>query len=255
MNVTVLGGTGLIGRRIVARFQEAGDEVFVASPSRGVDAVSGEGLAAAVAGADVVVDVTNPPSFDEEVLRTFFETVATNVAATATEGGVRHLLPLSIVGADRMEGSPYMRGKLRQEAITAGADVPFTILRATQFFEFLPALAEQFSDGEAVRVPAVLNRAVAADDVAAEIVRLAGGEPHGGSVDLAGPETFPLAELVRRASSGADAALPVVEDPRALYFGARLDREAMIPHGSHRTGTTPFAEWLEAERDRRGART
>ena len=255
MNVTVLGGTGLIGRRIVAGFREAGDEAFVASPSTGVDALSGEGLAAAVAGADVVVDVTNPPSFDESVLRTFFETVATNIAAASAEGGVRHLLPLSIVGADRMEGSHYMRGKLRQEAIIAGSDVPFTILRATQFYEFLPALAEQFADGEAIRIPAVLNQAIAADDVAAEIVRIARQEPHGGTVDLAGPETFPLAELVRRACSGTDAALPVVEDPQALYFGARLDREAMIPQGSHRTGSTRFAEWLEAGRDRRGART
>ena len=251
MNVTVLGGTGLIGRRIVAALREAGDEVLVASPSTGVDAVSGEGLAAAVADADVVVDVTNPPSYDESVLRTFFETVATNIAAAAAEGGVRHLVPLSIVGADRMDGSPYMRGKLRQEAIIAGADVPFTILRATQFYEFLTALAEQFADGGAIRVPAVLNQAIAADDVAAEIVRLAREESHGGTVDLAGPETFPLAELVRRASSGADAGLPVVEDPQALYFGARLDREAMIPDGPHRTGATRFAEWLEAERDPR----
>ena len=254
MNVTVLGGTGLIGRRIVARFREAGDEVFVASPSRGVDAVTGEGLAATVAGADVVVDVTNPPSYDEAALRTFFEMVATNVAAAATECGVRHLLPLSIVGADRMEGSPYMRGKLRQEAIIAGSDVPFTILRATQFFEFLPALAEQFADGEAVRVPAALNQPIAADDVAAELVQIARQEPHDGTVDLAGPETFPLAELVRRASAGSDAALPVVEDPRALYFGARLDREAMIPDGPHRSGTTRFAEWLEAGRDQRESR-
>ncbi len=163
MNVTVLGGAGQIGRRIVAAFREAGDEALVASPSTGVNAVTGEGLAAAVAGADVVVDVTNPPSYDEAALRTFFETVATNVAAAAAEGGVRHLLPLSIVGADRMAGSPYMRGKLRQEAIVAASGVPFTILRATQFYEFLPALAEQFADGGTVRVPAVLNRAVAAD--------------------------------------------------------------------------------------------
>ena len=254
MNVTVLGGTGLIGRRIVARFREAGDEVFVASPSRGVDAVTGEGLAAAVAGADVVVDVTNPPSYDEAVLRTFFETVATNVAAAAAEGGVRHLLPLSIVGADRMGGSAYMRGKLRQEEVVAASGVPFTILRATQFYEFLPALAEQFADGDAVRVPAALNQPIAADDVAAEIVRLAREEPHGGTVDLAGPETFPLVELVRRASSGADA-LPVVEDPQALYFGARLDRDAMVPDGPHRTGSTRFAEWLEAGRDPRASRT
>ena len=147
-------------------------------------------------------------------------------------------MPLSIVGADRMAGSPYMRGKLRQEEIVAASGVPFTILRATQFFEFLPALAEQFADGETVRVPAVLNQAIAADDVAAEIVRLAREEPHGGTVDLAGPEAFPLAELVRRASAGADAALPVVEDPQALYFGARLERRRddpprLPPHGDH----------------------
>lgn len=253
MKIVVIGGTGLIGREAVRLLQGKGHEVVAASPSTGVDSVTGEGLAEALRGADVVVDVPNAPSFEENAVREFFERSATNLVAAEKEAGVRHHVVLSIVGADRMPDIGYMRAKVLQEGIIRDSGVPYTIVRATQFFEFIGALADGATqDGKAV-LSNVLMQPIAAADVSAELAEVAQAEPLNGIVEVAGPEPLRLDELARRLLAARGDDREVVTDPSAGYYGGTVDDRSLIPGQDpritdQRIGSTTYSHWLDAAR-------
>jgi uncharacterized protein YbjT (DUF2867 family) len=245
MKIVVVGGGGLIGKKLVARLHERGHAAVAASPSSGVNAVTGDGLADVLAGADVVVDVMNSPSFEDAAVLEFFETTSRNLLAAEANAGVRHHVALSIVGADRIPDSGYMRAKVAQEKLIRSATIPYTILRATQFFEFIGAIAAQFpSDGQTVRAPSALFQPILSDDVVAALVDVTLGSPINGVIDLAGPERFPFDEFIRRFFSATDDARQVVPDREARYFGAKLDEQSLVPTGDSQIGMTRFEDWL-----------
>ncbi|WP_165247327.1 SDR family oxidoreductase [Paludisphaera soli] len=248
MKIVVVGGSGLIGSKVVAGLRRLGHEVTAASPSSGVDAVTGEGLAEALAGARVVVDVANSPSFEDAAVLAFFEASGRNLAAAEAAAGVEHHVALSVVGTDRMLQSGYFRAKLAQEGSIKASGIPYTIVRATQFFEFVPAIAESGADAvdRTVRMPTALFQPIAATDVAAALVDVALAAPANGTIELAGPERLPFAEMVRRllASKGDDRA--VVADPDARYFGAAIDDRSLVPDDGSLVGPTRFDDWLAA---------
>ncbi|GAA2050334.1 SDR family oxidoreductase [Leifsonia soli] len=253
MKIVVIGGTGLIGRGVVAHLQEQGHEVVAASPSTGVDAVTGTGLAAALEGADVVVDTPNAPSFEDGPVHEFFERSTTNLVAAEKTAGVRHHVVLSIVGADRMPDIGYMRAKLTQERIVRESGVPFTILRATQFFEFIGALADGATHDGTATLSDVLMQPIAAADVSAALAEVAVADPSNGIVELAGPEPLRLDDLARRLLSASGDPRTVVTDPDAGYFGGRVDDRSLTPGNDpaitdHRYGGTTFSRWLEERR-------
>jgi uncharacterized protein YbjT (DUF2867 family) len=244
MKIVVIGGSGLIGSRLVEKLREAGHEPLAASPDSGVDTLTGEGLAEALEAARVVVDVSNAPVWSDTAVLEFFLTSTRNILAAEATLGVGHHLALSVVGTDRLLGSGYFRAKLAQEEAIKAATVPYTIVRATQFFEFIGRLADSNSDGETVRVPPVLVQPEAADDVAAALAVAAVGAPVHGTVELAGPERFRLDELTRRVLSANGDARRVAADGRARYFGAELDERSLIPGDDARIAPTRFEDWL-----------
>lgn len=244
MKIVVVGGSGLIGRKLVAILQESGHEVVPASPSSGVNTLTGEGLAQAMAGAEVVVDVANSPSFADDEVLAFFETSTRNLLAAEAAAGVGHHVALSVVGADRLRDSGYMRAKVAQERLIAAGGIPYTILRATQFFEFLGGIAGTGADGDAVRLPTAPMQPLAADDVAAALAQVAFGTPVNGIVEVAGPESLPIAEFVGRFLAASGDARKVVADPQARYFGAMLDDRGLNPGDNPRVGPTRFTDWL-----------
>lgn len=239
MKIVVLGGSGLIGSQLVAKLTEAGHEVVAASRRSGIDALSGEGLADALRGAQVTVDVSNSPSFEDEAVLRFFCQGTRHVLAEAERAGVRHHVALSIVGADRIGDSGYMRAKVAQEQLIRGGSLPWTIVRATQFFEFLQMIAESGREADGYRLSSAWLQPIAAADVVAALFEVAQG-PALGQVDLAGPERLPLAEAAARLVGPAK----VVADPQALYFGARLLPDSLVPLGDSRLGDTRLDEWL-----------
>ena len=244
MKIVVIGGTGLIGRKAVELLQEKGHEVFAASPSTGVNAVTGEGVADALRGADVVVDVPNAPSFEDDAVREFFERSATNLAAAEKEAGVRHHVVLSIVGADRIPDIGYMRAKVLQEGIVRESGVPFTIVRATQFHEFIETLTGAYAADGVVKVPDIDFQPIAADDVAAALVEAALGGPRNGTVDLAGPERGPFESFIRTYLDARGDARPVKADEADDYFGAPVVAGSLVPGGDYIKGAITIAEWL-----------
>ncbi|MEV0944680.1 SDR family oxidoreductase [Micromonospora wenchangensis] len=243
MKIVVIGGSGLIGSRLVTLLGQQGHDAVAASPRTGVDALTGAGVAEALDGADVVVDVSNSPSFEADAVLAFFETSTRTLLAAEAKAGVRHHVALSIVGADRIPDSGYMRAKVAQEALIAAADVPWTVLRATQFFEFVPAIVESSVVGDEVRLPSALIQPVAADDVVTVLAEIAVGAPADGIVDLAGPERFPLDELGRATLAAAGDPRPVVSDPQGRYFGALLVEQSLVPLGDARIGGVRLAQW------------
>ncbi|OWU95813.1 SDR family oxidoreductase [Micromonospora wenchangensis] len=243
MKIVVIGGSGLIGSRLVTLLGQQGHDAVAASPRTGVDALTGAGVAEALDGADVVVDVSNSPSFEADAVLAFFETSTRTLLAAEAKAGVRHHVALSIVGADRIPDSGYMRAKVAQEALIAAADVPWTVLRATQFFEFVPAIVESSVVGDEVRLPSALIQPVAADDVVTVLAEIAVGAPADGIVDLAGPERFPLDELGRATLAAAGDPRPVVSDPQGRYFGALLAEQSLVPLGDARIGGVRLAQW------------
>lgn len=253
MKIVVIGGTGLIGRKAVELLQQEGHEVLAASPSTGVDAVTGEGLADALRGADVVVDVPNAPSFADDAVREFFERSATNLAAAEKAAGVRHHVVLSIVGADRMPDIGYMRAKVLQEGIVRESGVPFTIVRATQFFEFIGALADGGTqDGTAV-LSDVLMQPIAAADVSAALAEVAVAEPLNDVIEVAGPEPLRLDDLARRLFAARGDSREVRTDPSAGYYGGTVDDRSLTPGNDPRVthqqyGSTTYSRWLEQDR-------
>ncbi len=243
MKIVVIGGTGLIGAKLVERLREAGHAPLAAAPDTGVNTITGEGLAEALEDAQVVVDVANAPVSDDAAVLNFFETSTDNILAAEGAAGVNHHVVLSVVGADRLTESGYLRAKVAQEEIVKAASVPYTILRATQFFEFIGRIA-QSRDGETVRVAPALVQPEAADDVAAALADLALGQPVNGIVELAGPEQFRLDGLVARVLWAKNDPLEVVTDTQARYFGAKLDDNSLTPGSSARIAPTHFEDWL-----------
>jgi len=244
MNVVIIGGSGLIGRKLAALLQQAGHEVVAASPSSGVSAVTGEGLAQALAGAEVVVDVTNSPSFEDEAVMSFFKSSTQNLLAAELAASVRHHVALSVVGSERVPESGYFRAKVAQEAIIKGSTVPYTIVRATQFFEFLASIAHVSTQGQTVRASSARLQPMAADDVAAALAKVATEAALNGTCEVAGPQSFPLDELLRRTLQASQDPREVVRDDDALYFGTRLDDASLTPGVHARIGTTSLENWL-----------
>jgi uncharacterized protein YbjT (DUF2867 family) len=244
MKIVVIGGSGLIGSKLVEKLREAGHDPLPASPDSGVDTLSGEGLQEALEGAEVVVDVSNAPAWDDAAVLDFFQTSSRNILAAETAAGVSHHIVLSVVGTDRLQESGYFRAKLAQEEAVKAASVPYTILRATQFFEFLSRIADSSVNGESVLLPPVFVQPESADDVAAALAELAVDEPANGTVELAGPEEFRLDELVRRVLRANNDPRRVTADINARYFGAELDYFSLTPGGNARIAPTHFEDWL-----------
>ncbi|MGL4284782.1 MAG: SDR family oxidoreductase [Phreatobacter sp.] len=244
MKVVVIGGTGLIGTKVVAILRQGGHEAVPASPATGVDTVTGEGLAAALAGATVVVDVANSPSFEAEAALAFFETAGRNLLAAEQAAGVRHHVALSVVGTERLLESGYFRAKQAQEQLIKASPIPYTIVHATQFFEFLGGIADFSADGEVLRVSTAPFQPMASDDVAAAVADVALAAPANDTIEIAGPERFGLADLVQRFLSARHDARPVIADPHARYFGVRIDDRSLLPGAHPRLGPTRFETWL-----------
>jgi uncharacterized protein YbjT (DUF2867 family) len=244
MKIVVIGGSGLIGKKVVMNLRQRGQEVVAASPSSGVNAVTGEGLAQALAGAQVVVDVANAPSWEDNAVLAFFETSGRNLLAAEAAAGVRHHVALSVVGTDRLLASGYFRAKMAQENLIKASPIPYTIVRATQFFEFVGGIAQAATQGQTVRLPPVLMQPIASDDVAAVMADVALAEPLKGTVDLAGPEPIRQDDLVRQFLNATGDAGVVITDPQALYYGVAVDDRSLTPGDNPRLGPTRFADWL-----------
>jgi uncharacterized protein YbjT (DUF2867 family) len=244
MKIVVIGGTGLIGSRLVNKLRQGGHDVVAASPNSGVNTITGEGLAGALAGAQVVVDVANSPSFEDQAALQFFETSGRNLLAAEAAAGVRHHVALSVVGADRVAQSGYLRAKLAQERLIKASKIPFTIVRSTQFFEFMSGIAKDATTGQTVRLSPALLQPIAADDVAAALAEVAVAAPANGTIEVAGPDRLGLDELVRQFLGAKKDARQVVADVHARYFGAELDDRSLTPGDSPRVGGTRFADWL-----------
>jgi uncharacterized protein YbjT (DUF2867 family) len=244
MKIVVIGGTGLIGSRLVKLLSERGHEVLAASPRSGVNAVTGEGLKQALQGAQVVVDVSNSPSWEEQAVRQFFETSTGNLLAAEAAAGVKHHVALSVVGAERLEDSGYMRAKIAQESLIKAGKVPYTILRATQFFEFVDGIAASCTVGETARMTPALIQPIAADDVAAALADVALGTPVNGTIELGGPEVFPMDQLVRKYFAGRGDSRQVITDDSARYYGELLKERTLVAGNGARLGATRFGEWL-----------
>jgi uncharacterized protein YbjT (DUF2867 family) len=243
MKIVLIGGTGLVGTTLGERLRAAGHEAVPAAPSTGVDTLTGEGLAEVLAGADVVVDVSNSPSFEAAAVLEFFRTSTSNLLAAEAAAGVRHHVALSVVGTQRLPESGYFRAKIAQEQLIEGSTVPYSLVHATQFFEFVAGIVDSATDGSTVRLAHVLFQPMAADDVAAALRDVAVGAPTNTRVDIAGPERFRLDDLGRRFLAAHDDAREVVTDPGAPYFGARLEEDTLVPLGEATLGATRFEDW------------
>jgi uncharacterized protein YbjT (DUF2867 family) len=243
MKIVVIGGTGLIGSKTVAILRQGGHEVVAASPKSGVNSLTGEGLKEAMAGAQVVVDLTNSPSFEEKAVLEFFETSGRNLHAAEAVTGVGHHVALSIVGTDRSDNG-YFRAKVAQEKLIAASAIPYTIIRATQFLEFLGGIADAGATGNVVRLSPGLFQPIAADDVAASVAEVALAAPRNGIVEIAGPERAPFDEIIARYLKAVGDPRQVVRDPEARYFGGRVEEKSLVPLGEARLGHIGLDEWL-----------
>jgi uncharacterized protein YbjT (DUF2867 family) len=244
MKIVIIGGTGLIGSKVVDRLRERGHEAVAASPSRGVNTLTGEGLAAALDGAAVVVDVSNSPSFDYAPAREFFETSSRNTRAAEEAAGVGHHVALSVVGAERLPDSGYLRAKIAQEALVESSSIAYSIVRATQFFEFIERIAQDATVGDTIHVASVLFQPIAADDVAEAVARVSVDPPVNGIVEVAGPERSRLDTFVQRVLRARGDPREVVADPRAHYYGALPSERALVPRGGATLGEIRFDDWL-----------
>jgi uncharacterized protein YbjT (DUF2867 family) len=245
MKIVVIGGSGLIGKKLVTKLHECGHEAVAASPSSGVNAVTGAGLADVLVSAEVVVDVTNSPSFEDAAVLEFFEKSSRNLLAAEHDSGVGHHVALSIVGADRIPDSGYLRAKVAQEELIRSSEIPYSILRATQFFEFIGTITAQFpTDGRTIRVPSAFIQPILSDEVVGVLVDVTLGAPVNGIIDLAGPEPFRFNEIIRQFLISTQDTRQVVMDTHARYFGAKLDEQSLIPKGNSHIGATRFKQWL-----------
>jgi uncharacterized protein YbjT (DUF2867 family) len=243
MKIVVIGGTGLIGSKTVAILRGDGHEVIAASPTSGINIITGEGIKEAMAGAQVVIDLANSPSFEDKAVLEFFETSSRNLLAAETAAGVRHHVALSIVGTDRSDNG-YFRAKVAQEKLIEASGIPYTVIRSTQFMEFLGGIATASADGDRVKIPPGLFQPIAADDVAAIVADVALAAPRNSVVDIAGPEQAPFNEIVARYLKAVGDPRTVVRDPEARYWGARVEERSLVPLGEARLGHIRFNEWL-----------
>jgi uncharacterized protein YbjT (DUF2867 family) len=249
MKIVVIGGTGLIGSKTVAILRQGGHEVVAASPQSGVNTITGEGLKEVLAGAQVVIDLANSPSFEDKAVLEFFETSGRNLLAAEAAAGVRHHVALSIVGIDRSDNG-YFRAKVAQEKLIKASGIPYTIIRSTQFLEFLRAIADSGADGNRVRISPGLFQPIAADDVAAIVADVARAAPRNGIVEIGGPERAPFDEIVARYLKAVGDPREVVRDPEARYFGGRVEERSLVPLGEARLGRIGLDEWLRRSQAR-----
>jgi uncharacterized protein YbjT (DUF2867 family) len=246
MKIIVVGGTGLIGSKLVSKLRQRGHDTVPASPDTGVNTISGEGLSDALAGADVVIDVSNSPSFEDSAVLKFFETSTRNLLAAEAAAGVPHHVALSVVGNERMPDSGYQRAKGAQERLIRESAIAYSIVHATQFFEFLKSIADAATTKNAVRIPPVLFQPMAADDVAEAVARIAVGRPVNGVFEVGGPEPVRMDELVRAALTAKGDPREVITDPTARYYGALLSERTLLPGDDAQLGGTTFNEWQAA---------
>jgi uncharacterized protein YbjT (DUF2867 family) len=244
MKIVVIGGSGLIGSKVVKTLGEHGHQAVAASPSSGVNTLTGEGLAEALKGASVVVDVSNSPSFADAPVMEFFKTSTGNLLTYEAAAGVGHHVALSVVGTDLLPDSGYLRAKVVQEKLIKESSIPYSIVRATQFFEFVQSIADSATDGNTVRLPPVRFQPIAANDVASAVARVAMGPPLNGIVDVAGPELFRFDELIRQGLSARKDRREVIADPHARYYGTELSERSLVPGGDAQLGETRFEDWL-----------
>ena len=244
MKIVVIGGSGLIGSKLVRKLREHSHQVVAASLDSGVNTLTGEGLADAVAGAAVVVDVSNSPSFEDAAVLKFFETSTGNLLKAEAAAGVGHHVALSVVGTERLSESGYFRAKIAQEKLIRGSSIPYSIVHATQFFEFIKRIADDATDGDTVRLAPVLIQPMAAEDVASAVARISVGSPVNGIVEVAGPQQFRLDELIRRVLSERNDPREVITDPHARYFGAELGERTLVPGDDARLAETRLDDWL-----------
>ena len=244
MKIVVIGGSGFIGSKLVLRLRQRGHEGVAASPHCGVDSVTGEGLAEVLKGASMVVDVSNAPSWEESAVLNFFETSTRNLLKYGAQAGIRHFVALSVVGTQRLSESGYFRAKIAQEKLIENATIPYSIVQATQFFEFLRGIAHFSMHGDKVHLPPVLFQPIAADDVASAVGKIALSAPVNGTVEIAGPELFRLDELVRRRLAQLNDSREVITDARARYAGALLSERTLVPGKDARLAETSFETWL-----------
>jgi uncharacterized protein YbjT (DUF2867 family) len=244
MKIVVIGGSGLIGTNLVNRLRKQGHEVVAASPKSGVNTLTGEGLPEALAGAQVVVDVANSPSFEDRAVLKFFETSGRNLLAAEAAAGVRHHVALSVVGTDRLLEGGYFRAKMAQENLIKASKIPYTIVQSTQFFEFVGSIAQSGTVGQTVHLPPALSQPIGSDDVAAAMADVAVGAPVNGTIEIAGPERVPLDKLVGRFLTATQDPRKVVTDAHARYFGIELNDQSLTPGDNPRIGPTRFEDWL-----------
>jgi uncharacterized protein YbjT (DUF2867 family) len=243
MKIVVIGGSGLIGSKLVAKLDQHGEQAVAASPDSGVNTLTGEGLSEVLEGAQVVVDVSNSPKWDDDAVMHFFETSSRNLLAAEEAAGVGHHVALSVVGTERLLESGYFRAKMAQEELIQASSIPYTIVHATQFFEFIEGIAAEATDGDTVRLPPALIQPMAADDVASAVCRVAVGPPLGGIVEVAGPERFRLDELVRGQLKAHDDPREVIADPHARYFGITPGERTLLPGDGARLAETRLDDW------------
>lgn len=244
MKIVVIGGSGLIGSKLVTRLRAKGHQVLAASPNSGVNTITGEGLTEALAGASVVVDVANSPSFEDKAVLAFFETAGRNLLAAEAAAGVSHHIALSVVGTDRLQASGYFRGKLAQERLIKASPIPYTIVHSTQFFEFLGGIAQGAAVGNTIRLSHAAIQPITSDDVADAMTDITLGKPLNATVEIAGPERLPLSDLMGRYLKAIRDPREVIADPTALYFGAELNDQSLVPADGARIFTGSFADWI-----------
>jgi len=244
MKIVVIGGTGLIGSKTIPILRRGGHEALAASPNTGVNTITGEGLKEALAGAQVVVDLANAPSWEDKAVLEFFQTSGRNLLAAEAAAGVRHHVAVSIVGTDRMPDNGYFRAKVAQEKLIEASGIPYTIIRSTQFLEFIKGIADSSADGNKVRIPPGLFQPIAADDVAAIVAEVALAAPRNGIVEIAGPERAPFSEIVARYLKAVGDRREVLRDPEARYSGGRVEERSLVPLGEARLGRIGLDEWL-----------
>jgi uncharacterized protein YbjT (DUF2867 family) len=248
MKIVVIGGSGLIGTKVVNLLRERGHEVIAASPKSGVNTVTGEGLADALSGAQVVVDLANSPSFEDKAVLDFFETSGRNLFAAEAAAGVAYHVALSVVGTNRLSGSGYFRGKIAQETLIRASGIPYTIVHSTQFLEFLGGIAQSGTEGDTVRLSHASVQPIVSDDVALAVADYTLGAPLNATVEIAGPERWPLSELIQRYLTLTHDPRKVVTDPHARYFGVELKDDTLVPGDNPRLGSITFDEWLSGSR-------
>lgn len=244
MKIVVIGGTGLIGSKLVTKLRDHGHDASAASPDTGVNTLTGEGLASALTGADVVVDVSNSPSFEDTAVMNFFVTSTRNILSAEAAEGVRHHVALSVVGTERLQESGYFRAKIAQEELIRSSTIPYSIVHATQFYEFIKSIADAATTGNTVRLAPALIQPMAADDVASAVGRTAVGQPINGVIEVAGPQEFRLDDLIRERLAAKGDPREVISDPEARYFGAVLKERTLLPGDGATLATTRFEDWI-----------